>query len=56
LVFDPGGNTASIIDWVGRAIEAVTGQQLAVYFHQNILGPLGMTIPTTRYRRRSRNG
>jgi methyl acetate hydrolase len=44
LVFDPGERWeyGINIDWVGRAIEAVTGQQLAVYFHQNILGPLGM--------------
>ena len=44
LVFDPGERWeyGINIDWVGRAIEAVTGQQLAVYFRQNILGPLGM--------------
>src|SRR5436305_4337815 len=44
LVFDPGERWeyGINIDWVGRAIEAVSGQPLAVYFHQNILGPLGM--------------
>src|SRR4051794_33676635 len=44
LVFDPGERWeyGINIDWVGRAIEAVTGQQLAVYFRQNILKPLGM--------------
>ena len=44
LVFDPGERWeyGINIDWVGRAIEAVTGQPLAVYFRQHILGPLGM--------------
>ena len=44
LVFDPGERWeyGINIDWVGRAIEAVSGQPLAVYFRQNILGPLGM--------------
>jgi len=44
LVFDPGERWeyGINIDWVGRAIEAVTGQPLAVYFRQHILEPLGM--------------
>ena len=44
LVFDPGERWeyGINIDWVGRAIEAVSGQPLAVYFRQNILGPLDM--------------
>ena len=44
LVFDPGERWeyGINIDWVGRAIEAVTGQPLAVFFRQHILEPLGM--------------
>ncbi|OLO39040.1 1,4-butanediol diacrylate esterase [Alkalihalophilus pseudofirmus] len=44
LAFDPGElweygvNT----DWVGKAIEAVTGQNLRDYFIENIFNPLGM--------------
>ncbi|WP_078427639.1 serine hydrolase domain-containing protein [Alkalihalobacterium alkalinitrilicum] len=44
LAFDPGElweygiNT----DWVGKAIEAVTGQSLRDYFQENIFSPLGM--------------
>jgi CubicO group peptidase (beta-lactamase class C family) len=44
LVFDPGERWeyGINIDWVGRAIEAVSGQPLAVYFRRHITGPLGM--------------
>jgi methyl acetate hydrolase len=44
LAFDPGERWeyGINIDWVGRAVEAVSGMPLAVYFRQHILGPLGM--------------
>ena len=44
LVFDPGERWEYGInlDWVGRAIEAVSGQPLAVYFREHIFAPLGM--------------
>jgi methyl acetate hydrolase len=31
------------IDFVGKAIEAVSGQKLDTYLHQNLFAPLGMT-------------
>ncbi|WP_316229090.1 serine hydrolase domain-containing protein [Bradyrhizobium sp. SZCCHNR1070] len=31
------------IDFVGKAIEAVTGQKLDAYLHENLFAPLGMT-------------
>src|SRR5438132_3130875 len=45
LVFDPGDRWeyGINIDWVGRAIEAVSGQPLSVYFRDKIFTPLGMT-------------
>jgi methyl acetate hydrolase len=45
LVFDPGERWeyGINIDWVGRAVEAVSGRPLEVYFREHILGPLGMT-------------
>jgi methyl acetate hydrolase len=45
LVFDPGERWEYGInlDWAGRAVEAVSGQPLAVYFRQHIFTPLGMT-------------
>src|SRR5438105_12136962 len=45
LVFDPGDRWeyGISIDWVGRAIEAVSGQPLSVYFRDKIFTPLGMT-------------
>jgi CubicO group peptidase (beta-lactamase class C family) len=44
LVSDPGKRFqyGISIDWVGKAIEAVSGQRLDVYFRDNILTPLGM--------------
>jgi CubicO group peptidase (beta-lactamase class C family) len=44
LVFDPGERWeyGINIDWVGRAVEAVSGMPLEVYFREHILGPLGM--------------
>jgi methyl acetate hydrolase len=45
LVFDPGDRWeyGINIDWVGRAIEAVSGEPLAVYFRDRIFAPLGMS-------------
>jgi methyl acetate hydrolase len=44
LLFDPGDrwDYGINIDWVGRAIEVVGGQPLAVYFREHIFAPLGM--------------
>jgi methyl acetate hydrolase len=44
LMFDPGDRWqyGINIDWAGRAIEAVSGLPLEVYFRQHIFGPLGM--------------
>jgi methyl acetate hydrolase len=44
LVFDPGENWQYGInmEWVGRAIEAASGQSLDVYFRDHIFEPLGM--------------
>ena len=44
LVFDPGENWLYGIatDWVGLAVEAASGLTLDQYFHEHILGPLGM--------------
>ena len=45
LVFDPGERWEYGInlDWVGRAVEAASGQPLEVYFRQHIFAPLRMT-------------
>jgi methyl acetate hydrolase len=44
LMFDPGDRWeyGINIDWVGKMVEAVSGQKLDRYFQDNILGPLGM--------------
>jgi methyl acetate hydrolase len=44
LEFDPGARWeyGVNIDWVGRIVEAVSGQPIDVYFREYILGPLGM--------------
>jgi CubicO group peptidase (beta-lactamase class C family) len=44
LMFDPGTRWqyGSSIDWVGRIVEAISGERLDVYFRKHILGPLGM--------------
>jgi methyl acetate hydrolase len=44
LVFDPGERWeyGINIDWVGKAIERVSGQTLEAYFREHIFGPLGM--------------
>jgi methyl acetate hydrolase len=45
LVSDPGERWeyGISIDWVGKAVEAVSGQSLEVYFREHIFTPLGMT-------------
>lgn len=44
LQFDPGDNWeyGINIDWVGKAIEAVSGKKLGTYLAENVLGPPGM--------------
>jgi CubicO group peptidase (beta-lactamase class C family) len=44
LVFDPGERWeyGINIDWVGKIVEAVSGQKLGDYLQQNLLAPLGM--------------
>jgi CubicO group peptidase (beta-lactamase class C family) len=44
LLFDPGQkwNYGINIDWVGKAVERVSGQNLEAYFRDHIFGPLGM--------------
>jgi methyl acetate hydrolase len=44
LTFDPGDAWEYGIshDWVGKAVERVTGQTLGDYFEENIFAPLGM--------------
>jgi CubicO group peptidase (beta-lactamase class C family) len=44
LMFDPGDRWeyGINIDWAGRAVEAVSGQSLEIYFRENIFEPLGM--------------
>jgi CubicO group peptidase (beta-lactamase class C family) len=45
LLFDPGDRWAYGIntDWVGRAVEAVSGIPLDAYFQERIFAPLSMT-------------
>ena len=44
LQFDPGDRWqyGINIDWVGKAVEAISDQSLEVYFRENIFAPLGM--------------
>lgn len=44
LLFDPGERWeyGISIDWVGKMVEAVSGQKLDAYFREHIFGPLGM--------------
>src|SRR5712672_3206279 len=44
-VFDPGDRWEYGInlDWVGRTVEAISGQPLEVYFHEHIFALLDMT-------------
>lgn len=45
LVFDPGDRWEYGIntDWIGRVVEAVSGQALDAYFRDHIFAPLGMS-------------
>ena len=45
LVADPGvrWEYGISIDWVGKAVEAVSGQSLDAYFRERLFTPLGMT-------------
>jgi CubicO group peptidase (beta-lactamase class C family) len=45
LVFDPGErwHYGINIDWVGRAVERLSGQDLEEYFKEHIFQPLGMS-------------
>jgi methyl acetate hydrolase len=45
LVFDPGDawDYGIGIDWVGKAVERASGQQLGEYFGEHLFGPIGMT-------------
>ena len=44
LLYDPGERWGYgiNIDWVGRIVEAVSGQKLGAYLTQHVLAPLGM--------------
>jgi methyl acetate hydrolase len=44
LMFDPGERWqyGTNIDWVGRIVEAISGEPLDVHFRKHILDPLGM--------------
>jgi methyl acetate hydrolase len=44
LVFDPGEkwDYGINIDWVGKAVERVSGQMLGNYFAEHLFGPIGM--------------
>jgi len=44
LVFDPGDkwDYGINIDWVGKAVEKVSGQKLGDYFAEHLFGPIGM--------------
>ena len=50
LLFDPGTawEYGMNLDWVGKAIEAVTGQDLEEYLRGAILDPLGMSATSFR--------
>ncbi len=44
LIFDPGErwDYGINIDWVGKAVERVSGQKLGMYFAEHLFGPIGM--------------
>jgi methyl acetate hydrolase len=50
LLFDPGERFEYGIntDWLGRVVEAVSGQSLDAYVAEHVTGPLGMTSTTAR--------
>jgi methyl acetate hydrolase len=45
LTFDPGDrwDYGINIDWVGKAVERVSGQTVGDYFAEHLFGPIGMT-------------
>lgn len=45
LMFDPGERWEYSVstDWVGRAVEAATGERLGAYMAREVFAPLGMT-------------
>ncbi|HLH42148.1 MAG TPA: serine hydrolase domain-containing protein [Bryobacteraceae bacterium] len=58
LVFDPGTRWryGPGLDWAGRLVEKLTGQNLDAYFRANIFDPLGMTdtaflVPAEKFSR-----
>jgi methyl acetate hydrolase len=44
LIFDPGDkwDYGINIDWVGKAVERVSGQKLGDYFSEHLFGPIGI--------------
>ena len=48
LVADPGTRWeyGTSTDWLGQVVQALSGQDLAVYCEQHIFTPLGMTDTT----------
>lgn len=52
LLFDPGERWSYGVstDWVGRLVEAASGQRLGEYFAEHLLGPLGMRDTAFRIR------
>jgi methyl acetate hydrolase len=44
LIFDPGDrwDYGINIDWIGKAVERVSGQRLGEYFAERLFGPIGM--------------
>lgn len=50
LLFDPGSawEYGMNMDWVGQAIEAVSGQDLEQYLRESVLDPLGMSATSFR--------
>lgn len=50
LLFDPGTawEYGMNLDWVGKAIEAVSGQDLEQYLRASVLDPLGMSATSFR--------
>jgi methyl acetate hydrolase len=57
LLFDPGDRWeyGISIDWIGKMVEAVSGQKLDRYFQDNIFGPLGMKDTTFALSRSQRS-
>jgi CubicO group peptidase (beta-lactamase class C family) len=62
LAFDPGERWeyGINIDWMGRIVEAVSGQSLDAYLHERIFAPLGMAdtgyVPSAEQHARQASG